>query len=330
MSNTIHVAVAILQRKNDDGQNEFLLASRPHGKGWAGWWEFPGGKIEAGETPEHALVRELQEELGITPTLTQQWLKRRFDYPAISQNGHDSAAKTVLLHFYFVNAWQGEITPNEGQQLSWQNAQHITVSPVLPANAPIMQALALPPIYAISNMAEMGERAWLNALETQLINGLRLMQLREKQLASPALMRLAGQVLTMASAHDAKVLINTDVALAQKIGALYAGKLGVHLSSLQLMQMIEKPVGVMVAASCHNTLELAHAQHLGLDFVVLSPVLPTKSHENAATLGWDNFKKLLENSIMPVYALGGMQMLDLDQALSCGARGIAMQRAIWQ
>ena len=325
MSKTIHVAVAILQQKNNDGQGEFLLASRPHGKGWAGWWEFPGGKIEAGETPEHALTRELQEELGITPTLTQQWLTRRFDYPQT----HDSEAKSVLLHFYFVNAWHGDITAKEGQQLSWQHPLHITVSPVLPANTPIMQALALPPVYAISNVAEMGESAWLNALEMVLKNGLRLIQLRENQLASPALMRLAGQVLTMASTHDAKVLINADVALAQKISALGFGKVGVHLNSARLMSLRKKPADLMVAASCHNALELAHAQKLGLDFVVLSPVLPTKSHENAATLGWDNFKNLLENSTLPVYALGGMQICDLEQALSCGARGIAMQRAIW-
>ena len=323
MTKTINVAVAILQRKSDDGQGELLLASRPPGKGWAGWWEFPGGKIEANETPENALTRELQEELGITPTQVQQWLKRRFDYPAISQNGHDFAAKTVLLHFYFVTQWQGEVVPKEGQQLSWQNPQNISVSPVLPANAPIMRALALPPVYAISNVAEMGESAWLNVLETQLKNGLKLIQLREKQLATPAFIRLAEQVLKMAKAYNAKVLINYDMQLA-----LTSGAHGVHLSSLQLMQSTEKPCNLMVAASCHNALELAHAQKLDLDFVVLSPVQPTKSHENVVTLGWENFANLIENYSLPTYALGGMQMSDLDQALRCGARGIAMQRAI--
>ncbi len=318
---TIDVAVAILQRKNEARQYEFLLASRPEGKGWAGWWEFPGGKIEAAESPEHALSRELKEELGIKPTSTQQWITRRFDYPAT----HDSAAKTVKLHFYFVDAWEGELRPHEGQQLSWQSPQHITVSPVLPANAPIMKALALPPIYAISNVAEMGENAFLASLKIQLQNGLKLIQVREKQLAPLALMRLTGQVLTLAKPYHAKVLLNNDLNLARELGAD-----GVHLNSLQLMALTEKPNGLIVAASCHNANELAHAQKLGVDFVVLSPVKATKSHADAMPLGWQKFAELAENIELPIYALGGMSMLDLPLALRYGARGLAMQREVWR
>jgi 8-oxo-dGTP diphosphatase len=322
MSKVVHVAVAIIQKTT----SEFLLASRPHGKGWAGWWEFPGGKIETGETPEHALTRELQEELGITPIQIQQWLTRRFDY----QQTHDAEAKTVLLHFYFVTRWQGELAAKEGQQLSWQNPQKITVSPVLPANAPIMKALALPPVYAISNVAEMGEAAWLLALENQFKNGLQLIQLREKMLAEPISMRIAEHVLELAQGFGAKLMINNDIKLALRIGAH-----GVHFTAQQLMQFSEKPPELfakkmLVAASCHNAAELEKAQQLDLDFVVLSPVNHTKSHENAATLGWENFKKLIENVDLPVYALGGMDWTDLPQALSCGARGIAMQRAAWR
>jgi len=316
MSKVTHVAVAILLKAN----GEFLLASRPQGKPWAGWWEFPGGKVEASETPEYALVRELKEELGIVATFIQPWLQRRFDYPET----HDSPAKTVHLHFFFVTEWQGELNPHEGQELSWQDAANITVQPILPANTPILKALALPPIYAISNLLEMGEEDFFTSLEIQLESGLKLIQVREKHLQKPMLVRFAEQVIALAKPFGTKVLLNEDVELAKKVGAD-----GVHLQSKTLMNLKEKPAGLMVAASCHNAADLAHAQELGLDFVVLSPVKTTKSHTDAVTLGWQGFAQLISSVEIPVYALGGMAIADLSQALSEGARGVAMQRAVW-
>ena len=193
-----------------------------------------------------------------------------------------------------------------------------------------MKALALPPIYAISNVAELGESIWLNALEAQLQQGLRLFQLREKHLAVPALMRLAKQVLVLAKPYGAKVLFNHDITLVQELDELSFVEMGVHLTSKLLMGLNERPSNCIVAASCHNATELAHAEKLDLDFVVLSPVNKSKSHENASPLGWEQFSALIQHTTIPVYALGGMQTSDLAQALSCGARGIAMQRAVWK
>ena len=189
MTKLVQVAVAILMQPN----GEYLLASRPNGKGWAGWWEFPGGKIEAGEMPEHALIRESQEELGITPTQIQPWIKRRYDYPAT----HDAEAKTVLLHFFFVHAC-------EGQQLAWQHPRNLNVSPVLPANAPIMQALSLPPVYAISNVQDMGEHAFLQALKQQLDKGLQLLQILEPQLGDSALAQFSEEILQQCAPYDCR------------------------------------------------------------------------------------------------------------------------------
>jgi 8-oxo-dGTP diphosphatase len=324
MTKVVHVAVAILQRKNEFSHTDFLLASRPQGKGWAGWWEFPGGKIEAGESPEHALTRELAEELGIKPTITQQWLVRQYDYPAT----HDSAAKTVLLHFYFVTAWQGEITPREGQQLSWQTSQNITVSPVLPANAPIIKALALPPVYAISNITEMGESAYLDTLQAALNKGLRLIQIREKNLTKDEFIRISQHIIALAKPYGAKVLISQDIALARNLGAD-----GVHLPSRNLLLLKTKPTAdlpedFLVAASCHNEEEFAHAEMLDCDFVVLSPIKSTLSHPEVFPLGWQKFAEMAQTTTLPVYALGGMTLPDLPIALSYGARGIAYQRGI--
>ena len=119
----VEVAAAVLQRP--DGS--FLLAQRPPDKIWAGYWEFPGGKIEPGETSHHALVRELREELGITVTTAYPWITRVFTYPHA----------TVRLNFFRVTAWSGELHPHEGQQFAWQHLPDISVAPVLPANAPI-------------------------------------------------------------------------------------------------------------------------------------------------------------------------------------------------
>ena len=318
----VQVAVAILQRNSSNfSAGEFLMASRPDGKGWAGWWEFPGGKVEADESPEQALSRELQEELGVTPTETQAWLVRHFDYPAT----HDSVAKTVQLHFYFVTQWQGDLTPREGQKLSWQSASHLTVSPVLPANAPIMHALALSPTYAISNVAEMGETAFLTALEWQLKQGLSLIQIREKQLNLADLTDLVVNIKRLARPYATKLFLNAEIDLAKELGVD-----GVHLSSEMLMNCQIKPSGLLVAASCHQPSEIAHAEKLDLDFVVLSPVNMTKSHQDTAPLGWPLFEQWIQHCHVPIYALGGMQQSDLPLALKAGARGIAMQRAIWQ
>ncbi|HOY70345.1 MAG TPA: Nudix family hydrolase [Methylotenera sp.] len=305
-----HAAVGVIQR--EDGW--VLLGQRPAGKPWAGWWEFPGGKIENGESAENALKRELHEELGITVTQLYPWLTRTFDYPE----------KTVKLHFFRVACWQGEPHGAEGQHLSWQNPMDLQVSPMLPANAPIIQALHLPSVYAITNLAELGEVAFFTKLKTALENGLRLIQIREKQLSPDALKAFTQQVMTLADPYCASVLVNADIALAQSVGAS-----GVHFTSKQLMQLDKKPENLRCAASCHNAQELAKAAQLGLDFVVISPVLPTQSHADAQPLGWQNFRNLVRDFPVPVYALGGMQTQDLTAAWQHGAHGIAMQRGVW-
>lgn len=315
MRKTIQVAVAIITQPD----NSYLLTSRPEGKGWAGWWEFPGGKIEQNEIPEQALSRELEEELGITPTRTQAWLKRRYDYPATK----DDVAKTVLLHFYFVRAWQGDPIPQEGQQLAWQRPQQGNVEPILPANAPIMRALALPDVYAISNMSELGEVQFFTALQSRLDQGLSLLQIREPSL-DDVLEQLTHKVLSICTPYDCQVLLNGSAEQAQSLGTH-----GVHLNRYRLMEAKTKPALGVVAASCHDAQELAHANTLKLDCCVVSPILPTASHPEATGMGWDQLTEMIASTEIPVYALGGMNLALLNQALAVGARGIAMQRAYW-
>lgn len=123
----VDVAVGVLLQA--DGH--FLLTSRPEGKVYAGYWEFPGGKLEAGETVEQALRRELQEELGITIGSAQAWKTQMVDYPHA----------LVRLHFCKVWDWQGSLEMREGQSHAWQSLP-VNVVPVLPGTVPVLTWLA--------------------------------------------------------------------------------------------------------------------------------------------------------------------------------------------
>ena len=123
----VDVAVGILLLQ--DGR--FLMTSRPKGKVYADFWEFPGGKLETGETVSQALTRELQEEVGIVPTQIEPWRQEKVDYPHA----------LVLLHFCKVTSWAGELKMHEGQQFAWQQLP-VLVSPVLPGTVPVLRWLA--------------------------------------------------------------------------------------------------------------------------------------------------------------------------------------------
>lgn len=304
------VAVAVLTRA--DGA--FLLASRPPGKPYAGYWEFPGGKVEPGETVHAALLRELHEELGIEVIHATPWITRYFDYP----HAH------VTLSFFRVGSWHGEPHAKEGQTLAWQTPGTINVAPVLPANHPVFAALTLPAVYGITQ-AGSDPAAFMPRLDKALEGGLKLIQVREKSMPATTLEAFAGAVLARARHHNARVLVNADVALAQRIGAH-----GVQLSATQLGEFDSRPDLPLVAASCHNAAELDRAEALGCDFALLSPVLTTPSHPDAPALGWDNFAALCTGRTLPIYALGGLGSADLDRARQHGAHGVALLRGAWR
>ena len=306
----VEVAAAVLLRA--DGA--FLLARRPAGKVYAGWWEFPGGKVEDGEPATQALARELREELGIEVRLAYPWLTRVFEYPHAK----------VRLNFFRVTEWDGEPQPKEGQALAWQRLEDPLLEPMLPANAPILASLALPAEYAVSAAQSLGESAFLARLEARLHEGLKLVQLREKGLPREALLRLARAAAGLARSHGAKLLVNADAELAREAGAD-----GVHFPARSLMRLGARPHGMLAGASCHDATELAHAMRLELDLVVLGPVLATDSHPGAATLGWPGFAQLARGASIPVYAIGGMQPASLQAAWQAGGHGIAMLGAAW-
>ncbi len=309
-SNRIEVVAAVIC----NGRDEFLLAQRPAGKVYAGYWEFPGGKVEAGEAAAAALRRELHEELGIDAITAYPWLTRDFDY----------AHAAVRLRFFRVIEWAGELHGREQQRFVWQSVRAITVAPLLPANGPILRALELPQAYGITCAGEVGRDAFMARLERSLQNGLRLIQVREKQLADDALRAFASEVVALGHRFGARVLVNGDAGVAAQSHAD-----GVHLTAAQLMGAARRPDCDWCGASCHDAAELARARELGADFVVLGPVNATPSHPGAQLLGWQQFAQLIRDYPLPVYALGGLQPGDLAHAWSRGAHGISMMRGAW-
>ena len=312
MNTIVEVAAAVMLRA---AGCEFLLAQRPQGKVYAGYWEFPGGKVEPGETVRTALIRELHEELGITVTACAPWLTRVFTYPHA----------TVRLHFWRVTAWDGEIgitAPLEHSAVDWQKCGKTAgVAPILPANDPILKALELPTTMAITSGEIEGVERQLERLEEALDEGLRLIQVRDK--GWPAAQRLwfAEAVTRIARQRGALVLINDDADIARRAGAD-----GLHLSAPALAACRERPDFAWVGASCHDAKELDHAAELGLDYALLSPVLPTPTHPEATGLGWPAFSDLIAGRPLPVFALGGMKKDLLATAQGHGAHGIALMR----
>ena len=295
----IEVAAAVIQRA--DGA--FLLAQRPAGKVYAGYWEFPGGKVEPGEPADRALARELHEELGIDIGPAYPWITRVYTYP------HG----TVRLNFFRVDEWQGDPHPREDQAISWQKPRAPMAAPMLPANAPVLASLALPAEYAVTAAGQYGVSDMLARVERRLKQGLRLVQVREPELSAAERERFTTEVIRLAHAHDCRVMTK----------ASFPGADGIHFTAAQLKTLDKKPDG-LAAASCHTRKELERAMQLELDFAVLGPV-----RDKSPALGWESFREIAASSSIPVYAIGGLTRADLKDAWRAGAHGVAMIRGAW-
>ena len=292
---------------------EFLLAQRPGGKPYPGYWEFPGGKIEPGEEPRHALDRELKEELGIAVRAATPWITRIYAY----------THATVRLRFFRVTAWDGEPQPLEDQAIQWQRVEAPDVSPMLPANAPVLSALALPAVMVISNCAAMGVDGWIAKLAERAIEEKLLVQIREKGVERLRVQHVLSRALARVEPFGSRVVVNSDCGDFPQCS-------GVHLSSRALMQASARPAGALVGASCHDERELDQAASLGLDYVVVGPVRETASHPGARPIGWERFAELARDRPVPVYAIGGLTREDLPEARRRGAHGVALLSAAFR
>jgi len=302
----LHVAVGVVR----NGLGEILIARRHGHSHQGGLWEFPGGKVEPGETAWDALRRELREELAIT-------VERAGPLIRIA---HDYGDRRVLLDVWRVDAFSGQPQGLEGQPIRWVAADELPRLDFPAANRPIVAAARLPGYYPIVDGGPDGGEALFSTLEHLCAAGHSLAQWRVKTADTAAWLALARRAVDFCRPRGLDLLINAEPELALQTGAA-----GVHLTGRRLLALRQRPLpaGLWVAASCHSPEDIRHAERIGVDFVVLSPVLPTPSHPDAQPMGWDRFGAWTEAAHLPVFALGGMARAHLAQAQARGAQGIA-------
>ena len=308
----IHVAAAVIRGK--DGQ--ILIAKRCDDKHQGGLWEFPGGKVEAGETAQAALARELEEELGILVTTARPLIQVRHDYPD----------KHVLLDVWDVSAFTGEPHGAEGQPLAWVSARQLSEYEFPAANRPIVAAARLPEHYLITPEGLSGPQL-LRGIQAALKNGIRLLQLRAPAMFDAQYRDIAVDALGLC-AGKAQLMLKGPL---EWLGDFPAA--GWHLTAQQLRELSAGgrpfPSERWLAASCHSADELALAAQMGVDFITLSPVQATQTHPEAQPLGWAQVAELLQGFNQPAYLLGGVTPANVEQAWQVGAQGVAGIRAFW-
>ena len=323
----LKVAVGVLRARNEQTRNEqtrneqaryrYLLAQRPVHLPHGGLWEFPGGKREQGETIEQALARELREEIGIAITACKPLQIVRHDY----------RERKVELHVYLVTNWRGEIVGREGQALRWLSGCALRRREMPAASRHIVNKLLLPDTLLITPDRERYDDGFFLRLESLLQQGLELVQFRSRVARRDRYQVAMRRIVELCRGYRARIVLNggIDDALAYRFD-------GVHLVGHALDKTGSRPVAdeLLLGASCHNREELCRSEALGVDYVVLSPVKPTRSHPGQAPLGWPSFRALAASRPFPIYALGGMRREDLRVATDNGAHGIAAISGLWE
>lgn len=296
-----------------NARGEVLICQRPAHKLYPGEWEFPGGKVEAGEDAGGALCRELREELDVEVTRARPLIRLRFVYPELS----------VELDTWLVTAWQGEPVSTEHPATAWVLPDALPRWRLLAADRPIVQALRLPS-QCIFTPADADPARLLEAVSA-LPPG--LLRLRLPRLTDPQYRDCVGALAPACRAAGRPLMVDRDPADVAELGAG-----GFHASTTMLHRLQRRPVAAdrWFGASCHSAEELAVARAFGVDYAVLGPVQPTRTHPHVAALGWAGFARVVRDAGLPVYAIGGLGPQDLEEAWRHGAQGVAGISAYWR
>ena len=302
-----NVAIGIVENKH----GQVLISQRPDRVHMGGLWEFPGGKLEAGESFKSALRRELYEEVGISIT----GIKKMIDYSFAYQD------RNIFFQAFKVLAYRGNVEAREKQIVKWVDKKQLCSEDFPPANKAVLKAIRLPSEYMIADQARLGGDL-MATVEKNLQAGVSICQYRAQQSNKTDYVSMATQLRDLCAQYNAQMISNCDLDWVSDISPH-----GAHLTSRRLAGEFKNFTGEATArffsASCHTAQEVEMANQLEVDCVLIGPVLKTSSHPAVKSLGWKNFSDLCIRAGRPVYALGGMNHEHKANALVYGAQGIA-------
>ncbi len=309
----IHVVAAVIFNE----QGELFLAKRPDDKHQGGLWEFPGGKVESGETAVDALKRELKEEIDIGAESATAFINLKHKY----------SDKWVELDVYRVDSFSGEAIGKEGQEVRWVSLTDLDEFSFPEANKKIVSALFAPELLSIlpENFSEI--ELSVGQIESLKTHPKQAVLLRAPILNDERYTQLYYKVqaqLLESGVSDAMVFVDRPNLVSELKGVR-----GLHLKSALLEGFdrsvldIERQYPLLLSAACHNEQEIKLAENMRCDFILLSPVQETASHPDAKPLGWNALAGYCSQTALPVIALGGLSPADLSEAKKSGAFGVA-------
>lgn len=308
-----HVVVGIVRNSKD----EILVMKRPADRHLGGLAEFPGGKLEAGESAESGLQRELKEELDIDLCRCRPLIQIPYSY----------ADRKVFLEVFRVTEFSGRVRGVEGQEFGWRNPRALDGLHFPKANHGIVRALQLPELVCVTPDAGQVQDFLLRFRDTVGQAEVSLVHFRSHDLDRQDYLQLAADCLQECRHHQVRLVLNAEAPLLEQVDAH-----GLHLTSRRLCAATSRPLGQkhLVSASCHTLDEVLHASRTGLDYIFLGPVREKVSGVPGEVLGWKRFARLARESAIPVYAIGGLGAADIGTAIAHGGQGVAAIRAVWR
>ena len=279
-------------------------------------WEFPGGKVEKNETAEQALIREFKEELGIETDHWQPFMVVPWHYEQVS----------VRLQVFKTTHFLGEPKGLEGQKVQWCPLEQLSNRPFPKANKGILNALILPDSY-IKIDASQNDQACLNQFNQALRQGTGLAQFALKGRSQNAFNSLANQLADLALASKAHLILNAPPESLDFV----PNAAGIQLSSDHALKYQSRPISdhKWLVISVHSAQQVAHALKLEADVILISPIKSSATHPDLASIDWAGLASIIKTVPVPIYALGGLNKRDLQEAKKCGAQGIMVTKCVF-